>query len=322
MRGEDLTVAEAADVLGTSPQTVRTLLRKGELRGERHPWGSRFVWKVSHEGLEEFLSEYGRLEGRRRARVRSPAPPGPVVPPLPAPEPETTAGREVSVAARAGSEEATRGTDGAARPFVLRPRGRATVVVLVLGLPILLAYAAARTLPDALWFHELGQSDVFRRIVMAKVEFRSLVAGLVGGFLWANLAIGCRTTWVVRRRSGVLALVAVSLAVGGLFASAAAGHWQTYLLWRHRQAFGVVDPVHGKDIGFFVFELPMWRLIYGWATALVAGTLVLTAAVYVLQRSLVLTAHGPRLAASARTHRWRWSADSRKTAWGSACPAM
>ena len=122
MRGEDLTVAEAADVLGTSPQTVRTLLRKGELRGERHPWGSRFVWKVSHEGLEEFLSEYGRLEGRRRARVRSPAPPGPVVPPLPAPEPETTAGREVSVAARAGSEEATRGTDGAARPFVLRPR--------------------------------------------------------------------------------------------------------------------------------------------------------------------------------------------------------
>ena len=278
MRGEDLTVAEAADVLGTSPQTVRTLLRKGELRGERHPWGSRFVWKVSHEGLEEFLSEYGRLEGRRRARVRSPAPPGPVVPPLPAPEPETTAGREVSVAARAGSEEATRGTDGAARPFVLRPRGRATVVVLVLGLPILLAYAAARTLPDALWFHELGQSDVFRTIVMAKVEFRSLVAGLVGGFLWANLAIGCRTTWVVRRRSGVLALVAVSLAVGGLFASAAAGHWQTYLLWRHRQAFGVVDPVHGKDIGFFVFTLPLELLVAGlllWLLAVTAGCVAL-----------------------------------------------
>jgi hypothetical protein len=45
-----------------------------------------------------------------------------------------------------------------------------------------------------------------------------------------------------------------------------------------------------------------WRLLHAWATALVAGTLVLVAAVYVLQRSLVLTARGPRLAAGARTH--------------------
>ena len=52
----------------------------------------------------------------------------------------------------------------------------------------------------------------------------------------------------------------------------------------------------------------MWRLVYGWATALVAGTLVLTAAVYVLQRSLVLTARGPRLAAGARTHLLAWRA--------------
>ncbi|MGH7400536.1 MAG: UPF0182 family protein, partial [Candidatus Rokuibacteriota bacterium] len=42
--------------------------------------------------------------------------------------------------------------------------------------------------------------------------------------------------------------------------------------------------------------------LYGWATALVAGTLILVAAVYVLQRSLVLTARGPRLAAGARLH--------------------
>jgi uncharacterized membrane protein (UPF0182 family) len=48
--------------------------------------------------------------------------------------------------------------------------------------------------------------------------------------------------------------------------------------------------------------LPFWRLLYTWSTALVAGTLVLVAAVYVLQRSLVLTARGPRLAAGARTH--------------------
>src|SRR3954468_316673 len=35
---DDLTVAEAADALGTTPQTVRRLLRHGELRGRRQPW--------------------------------------------------------------------------------------------------------------------------------------------------------------------------------------------------------------------------------------------------------------------------------------------
>ena len=46
----------------------------------------------------------------------------------------------------------------------------------------------------------------------------------------------------------------------------------------------------------------MWRLVHGWAIALVAGTIVLTLVIYVLQRSLVLTTRGPRLAGGARTH--------------------
>src|SRR3954452_18372284 len=40
MSGEgDLTVAQASEALGTSPQTLRTMLRKGQLRGEQQPWG-------------------------------------------------------------------------------------------------------------------------------------------------------------------------------------------------------------------------------------------------------------------------------------------
>src|SRR3954470_18454062 len=65
---DDLTVAEAADALGTSPQTVRRLLRDGELRGRREPWGNRFVWVPSRKGVCEFLSRHGRLGGSRRGR--------------------------------------------------------------------------------------------------------------------------------------------------------------------------------------------------------------------------------------------------------------
>ena len=140
MRG-GLTVAEAAEALGTSPQTVRALLRKGQLRGEQRPWGSRYVWEVSPEGLEEFLSAVraprrapplARAATRRRGASRGggscpggrrrAAPPGG----LTRAQPATT------------DDDRAR-TRRRPRPFVLRPRGRATVVVVVLGVPLLLA---------------------------------------------------------------------------------------------------------------------------------------------------------------------------------------
>src|SRR5262249_38319397 len=45
-----------------------------------------------------------------------------------------------------------------------------------------------------------------------------------------------------------------------------------------------------------------WRLLHGWATTLVVGTVLLALAVYVLRRSLALTTRGPRLAVRARAH--------------------
>ena len=63
---DDLTVAEAAEALGTSPQTVRALLRKGELAGRKRPWGSRYVWVPSRAGVDYFLVG-ARATGRSSA---------------------------------------------------------------------------------------------------------------------------------------------------------------------------------------------------------------------------------------------------------------
>ncbi len=258
-----LSVAEAASALGTSPQTVRTLLRTGELRGQKRLWGSRSVWEVSQEGVDEFLATYGRLDGRRRVRVPPEvlaSPPGTIEP--------------IDTFLEAG--------EPARRPFVLRPRGRATVVVLLLGVPLLIAYAVARILPNALWFDELGQLDVFRRVVSAKAEFHLLVLVAVALVMGTNLALALRGTRVLRSAAGVLAIVAVALVTGNLFASTADAHWQSYLLWRHRQAFGVVDPMHGKDVGFFVFSLPFHlqvSVLLLWLLAVTAVAVVLVSRV-------------------------------------------
>src|SRR5262245_44514277 len=128
--GEHLTVSEAAAAPGTSPQTVRTLLRNGELRGQKRGVGGRYVWDVSREGVEEFLADYGRLDGRRRptnnTRPRAPEVAAPVAEPAEQAEAASYVGLEPLLSV-------TEPEPSRRRPFVLRPRGRATVVVVVLG---------------------------------------------------------------------------------------------------------------------------------------------------------------------------------------------
>jgi uncharacterized membrane protein (UPF0182 family) len=171
---------------------------------------------------------------------------------------------------------------------------------------------------DWLWFSEVGFTQVFTtRLALNGWLFIGLGAS-VFVFLFANLFLAARTAppdvyWELEDQLGlpgraileplVRRLLLPVVSVIAVFAGArGAAGWDTVLEYLNATPFGRVDPLFGRDLGFYVFQLPFWRLVYGWATALVAGTLVLTAAVYVLQRSLVLTARGPRLASSSRMH--------------------
>ena len=292
---DDITVTQAADALGTSPQTVRTLLRNGELRGRKQARGKRYVWVPSRKGVDEFLSQYGRLDGRRRTRpppvarlgeaadtvplagrADAPSTSVPRAPPWDAPPITAPRARASARPDPFGYDEAHAGP--ARRPFFLRPRGRATVAVVVLGLPLLLAYVSAQILPDALWFDELGQLDVFRRMAAAKAELYLAVAGTVSLFVGANLVVAVSRTNIARTRAVILAVVAASLVTATFFASSAARHWQTFLLWRHRQPFGVADPIFGKDVGFFIFSLPFQLVVSGlllWLIAVAAASVAL-----------------------------------------------
>ena len=293
MGRDDLTVPEAAAELGTSPQTVRALLRKGDLGGRKEPWGNRYLWVTSRNDVDAFLAVHGRLDGHRRRRASPaivatpkevpPEPPPPVVadrPPEPPPEEPWLFGPDLPPSVPDPSPSVPEPERSPTRPFVLRPRGRATVVVVVVGVPLLIAYGASRILPDALWFDELGQTDVLRRVLAAQAQFSFVVVVSVALFIGVNLAAALRRTAPDLRRVEALGIVGVSLVTGTLFASATKGDWQIFLLWRHRQRFGVADPIHGKDIGYFVFSLPFELLASGILLVLIAVAACFVALVY------------------------------------------
>ncbi|HEY7736814.1 MAG TPA: UPF0182 family protein [Candidatus Limnocylindrales bacterium] len=77
--------------------------------------------------------------------------------------------------------------------------------------------------------------------------------------------------------------VLVILGVAGGFASA----WETILLWQNRVPFSatggaVTDPVFGRDIGFFLFELPFQRFIQSLIVGLLVASLLVVGARYLL----------------------------------------
>jgi len=190
---------------------------------------------------------------------------------------------------------------------------------LVVGFILLAGFGQAVPLyTDWLWYREVGFTQVFTTVLSLRGWLLIGAGGVVFLFMFGNLWVAARTAapdvlWELDDQLGLpgravleplirrllLPVIAVIAVLSGLRAGTA---WEMVLGYVNATPFGVTDPLFGRDLAFYVFELPLWRFLYGGAMTLVIGTLLLSVATYVLLRSLVLTAQGPRLAAGARMH--------------------
>src|SRR5512132_2832347 len=197
-----------------------------------------------------------------------------------------------------------------------RPQPLVLLIAAFLALGVLAQLVPLYT--DWLWFGEVGYANVFLTLLSLRGTLFTAVAVGALVFLYANLTFAARTSapdvyWELEDQLGLPGRVVIEpllrrflpvvlLAIALVSGLRAGGHWETVLGFFNATPFRAIDPVFGRDLSFFVFVLPFWRMVHGWAQALVAGTALLTLAIYVLQRSLVLTTRGPRLAVGARSH--------------------
>jgi uncharacterized membrane protein (UPF0182 family) len=66
----------------------------------------------------------------------------------------------------------------------------------------------------------------------------------------------------------------------------AGSEWNNWLLFSHAQDFGVSDPQFGRDIGFYVFQLPFYTFLVEWL-------FVSTATMMISLRLAEIGDHGP-----------------------------
>ena len=163
------------------------------------------------------------------------------------------------------------------------------LAVLLLLLFLLKPFATFYT--DYLWFRALGFGGVFGTRFAAQIWsffIFAIVFWVIGGanvVLALNANTGRRLSSIgIRQRpltapSTILALLVVFL-LGLLFGRIASGEWQTILAFFNQKSFNLQDPIWHRDVSFYVFTLPFYRLLWGWLLGVVILVILMVAGIY------------------------------------------
>src|SRR6266480_2053962 len=181
---------------------------------------------------------------------------------------------------------------------------------------LLLLFNLVPLAAEWLWFQALGYERVFTTRLVAEAVLGVGVGGLVFAFLYVNLRIAQRglvpNPLVVQFSSGATAVdvtrllrrlaLPTALGLALLFGVGTAGGWLGVLQFLRRTPFGVTDPVFGRDVGYYVFTVPVIAGAIGLCTAVTTLTLLATAALYGLRRDIIVFRRQVTVEASARLH--------------------
>ncbi|WP_161989246.1 UPF0182 family membrane protein [Streptomyces sioyaensis] len=202
-----------------------------------------------------------------------------------------------------------------------RPSRRIRTLLMTLGVLAVLAmlfvmFAGFWT--DWLWYRSVKYSSVFTTTLWTKIglffAFGVVMAASVGVNIWLAhrlrpplSAMSIEQQSLDRYRMGIApfkkwALIAITAVIGLIAGASASGEWRTWLQWVNGVPFGKTDPQFGKDISFWIFDLPWYRFLLSFGFACAVLCLVAAALTHYLYGGLRLTSPGSRATAAATGH--------------------
>jgi len=150
---------------------------------------------------------------------------------------------------------------------------------------------------DWLWFASLGQAATFRTSLLTKILLwlaGALLALAVLGVNWLLIPRrylnqvqlpfrGRRRVPIqVSSRFVVIILCVLITFVTITFAGQTSLNWLEFLTFRYATPFGLDDPLFHQDVGFYIFQLPVYRFLTLWFLALVIVAVIGSGAIYLL----------------------------------------
>ena len=198
----------------------------------------------------------------------------------------------------------------------------AIIIVALIGLTV-----ADGLIVDLLWFTSLGYRRVFTITLLAEIAIflsvwlLAFAAIAVNGLLALGFSHDRERLHVVRRSDqvtevnlpelirslgdrvpwklivlGLAALLAVFAAQGE------AASWDVYLKAFNGVPFGLKEPAFGRDIGFFIFQLPFWQELRDLFLMILVLTTAVAAAVYWTRGEIDFRESPPHISRACAAH--------------------
>ena len=194
-----------------------------------------------------------------------------------------------------------------------RTRAALTITAVIVAALVVLFFLFSSLFADVLWFDQLGFLSVLT------TQWTATAVMFLVGFLgmaipvWVSVEIAFRARPVYAKLNSQLdryqqvieplrrvAMFGIPLVLGVFAGVSAASRWQIVLQYLNRTSFDKLDPQFHLDVSFYVFELPFFIGVVGFASAviLIAGLAAL--ATSYLYGAIRINGREVRISRSAR----------------------
>jgi uncharacterized membrane protein (UPF0182 family) len=194
-----------------------------------------------------------------------------------------------------------------------RSRAPLAITAAIIVALVILFFIFAGLYADILWFDQLGFLSVLTTQWLAGTAL--FFVGFIGMAVpvWVSIQLAYRLRPVYAKLNSQLdryqqvieplrrlAMYGIP-ALLGLFAGvAAATRWQPVLMWLNRTEVGKTDPQFHFDISFYLFDLPFYHSVLGFASAVVFISALVTLATCYLYGSIRMSGREVLISKSAR----------------------
>jgi uncharacterized protein len=192
-----------------------------------------------------------------------------------------------------------------------------SVVAIIIVLLILLVKLSGVYI-NYLWFGELHQRQVYSTMLWTKVSLFFIFGVLMAVIIGANLVVAYLlkppfrpmspeqqnlqhyvTMVEPRRRLILIGVMVIALLAEG---ATAQGKWTQWQLWLNGGSFGIKDPQFHRDISFYAWDYPVYRIVLTFGFTAILFSLILAVAIHYLSGAIRLQTPGPKITLAARRH--------------------
>ncbi len=192
------------------------------------------------------------------------------------------------------------------------------LVPLAIIVIVVLAVILSRFFTDYLWYEEMGFTTVFWTRIWARVVVMVAAGVVFFAIFYGNILIAQRFLPKVRKaeageaevydlietrsRRGRRLLLAVSIVLGVIFALGYGGSWTRIWLFFQQSDFGFMAPVFERDAAFFVFTLPIVRMVLTFVMVAFLFAFVAALFIYIANRAIGVDGRSVRAAPHVKAH--------------------